>query len=291
MIIKSLRHFVRSSSSSVNYVFDGMPKNEEQQWVIFQNIENGFDRDSIINEFNENAQLLHKNLKRSKTTRYHEILAFAHENTVDLTREKLQVIAHKYLSLRDPEHLSKAICVPHNEKHSHIHILLTSNAIGSSKSGDLMMTNQKYYDIRREMERWILIEYPELHYSTVYLSQEEIYNLLPEKYKAQRRMLELEKPEKSKNTAKEKVSETIQKILEKSQSLTDFIERINQTKEFKAYFRRGKLTGVIHENKKKYRFSNLGINLLKENFTVLSRMSELENIQPRAKNPQPSFDR
>jgi len=291
MIIKSLRHFVRSSSSSVNYVFDGMPQKEEQQWVVFQNIETGFDRDSIINEFNENAQLLHKNLVRRKTMRYHEILAFAHENSVDLTREKLQVITHKYLSLRDPEHLCKAICVPHNEKHSHIHILLTSNAIGSSKSGDMMMTNKKYYDIRREMERWILMEYPELHHSTVYLSQEEINCLLPEKYKTERRMMELQKPEKIKKTAKEKVSVAIQKILEKSHSLSDFIERINQSNEYKAYFRRGILTGVIHENKKKYRFSNLGINLLKENFTVLSRMSELESIETKEKNVQRSIDR
>jgi hypothetical protein len=258
-----------------------MPQKEEQQWVIFQNIDSGFDRDSIINEFNENAQLLHKNLKRKKTIRYHEILAFSHKNSSNLNREKLQAITNKYLQLRDPEKSAKAICVPHNESHSHIHLLLTSNAVGSSKSGDMMMTNKQYYDLRREMERWVLKEYPELHHSTVYLSQEEINSLLPEKYKTERRMMELEKPEKIKKTAKEKVSVAIQKILEKSHSLTDFIERINKVKDFQTYSRRGKLTGVIHENKKKYRFSNLGINLLEENFTVLSRMSELEQIKTK----------
>jgi len=291
MIIRSIRHSVPSAEYSVNYVFNGMPQNREEQWVIFQNIESGFDRNSIIHEFNDNAQLLHRNLKRKKTIRYHEILAFSHKNSSNLNREKLQAITNKYLQLRDPEKSAKAICVPHNESHSHIHLLLTSNAVGSSKSGDMMMTNKRYYDIRREMERWVLQEYPELHHSTVYLSKEEIHQLLPERYRAERRMMEIEKPAKNKNSAKEQVSEAVKIILEKSHSLTDFIERINKVKDFQTYSRRGKLTGVIHESKKKYRFSNLGINLLEENFTVLSRMSELENIQPKSMNAEPSIDR
>jgi MobA/VirD2-like, nuclease domain len=289
MIIKSLRHKVSSSEYSVNYVFDGMPQNQEEQWVIFQNIESGFDRNSITNEFNENAHLLHKNLKRKKTIRYHEILAFSHENSPDLNREKLQAITQKYLKLRDPKNIAKAICVPHNEKHSHIHILLTSNAIGSPKSSDMMMTNAQYYDIRREMERWVLREYTELHRSTVYLSKEEIDQLLPEKYRAERRLMEIEKPVKNKNSAKEQVSQMVKKILERSHSLSDFIEQINKTKEFQTYSRRGKLTGLVHENKKKFRFSTLGINLLEENFAVLSRMSELENS--KSKGSELSFER
>lgn len=280
MIIKSLRHKIRQSQYSVNYVFDGMPKEQAERWLVFQNIQNGFTRKSIIEEFNTNAHFLHDNLKRSKTIRYHEVLAFAHENSSDLNREKLQAITHQYLKLRDPKGSAMALAVPHHEKHSHIHILLTSNSLGSSKSGDMMMTNAQYYDIRREMERWVLKTYPELHRSTVYLSKEEIHELLPEQQRAERRLMELEKPKVKNGTAKERVSKTVKQILEKSSSLQDFIERMNKPKEFQTYSRKGKLTGIIHDNKKKYRFSNLGINLMEENFTVLSRMQELENLEP-----------
>ena len=64
MIIKSLRHKVPSAKYSVNYVFDGMPNETENQWVIFQNIAGGYDKKSIISEFNESAKLLPQNLNQ-----------------------------------------------------------------------------------------------------------------------------------------------------------------------------------------------------------------------------------
>lgn len=279
MIIKSLRHKQRNANYSVNYVFDGIPEDKNEQWIIFQNMTDGFSREEIINQFNENAQYLTKTLKRKKTFRYHEILAFAHDNAKDLNREKLQRITNKYLSLRDPNGLSQAICVPHLDKHFHVHILLTSNFIESSRSGDMMMNNQQYYELRREMERWILRELPELHLSTVYLSQEEIQKTLPSKYRAERRLLELNKS--SQKSAKSRLAEKISSLLSKSNTLEEFEQIINREPEFKTYYRRGKLTGIIHQNKKKYRFKNLGINLLRENFQVLKRMNELQQIKSR----------
>lgn len=291
MIIKSLRHKVRSSKYSVNYIFDGMPKERKDQWVIYQNISDGFTRESIIGELNENAEFLSATLKRKKTIRFHEILAFSHLNEKDLNREKLQRIAHKYLQLRDPDGSALAICLPHIEKHTHIHIILTSNSLGSSKSGDMRMSNARYYEIRRNMERWVLQTYPELHHSTVYLPKEEIHQLLPEKYQVQRRLLEVSKPKQSKGSTKAKISEVVKEVLEKSISLEDFAIRINNQKDFKTYSRRGKLTGILHEQKKKYRFSTLGINLLEENFNVLSRMSELETFKEKEKEISKSNER
>jgi hypothetical protein len=291
MIIKSLRHKVRSSKYSVNYIFDGLPKERKDQWVIYQNITDGFTRESIIQELNANAEYLSSTLQRKKTIRFHEILAFSHLNEKDLNREKLQRIAHKYLQLRDPDSASLAICVPHIEKHTHIHILLTSNAMGSTKSGDMRMSNARYYEIRRSMERWVLQTYPELHQSTVYLPKEEIHQLLPKKYQAQRRIAEVSAPKQSKGTAKAKVSVLVKEILEKSTSMEDFVKRINKQNGFHTYSRKGKLSGIIHEQKKKYRFSTLGINLLEENFNVLSRMSKLETIHEKKKEISQSRER
>jgi len=287
MIIKSLRHKQFLSNYSVNYVFDGMSNESENQWLIFQNISQGFERADIIQEFNDNAQYLTKTPNRKKVYRYHEVLAFAHENSRDLSRDKMQKITNAYLKLRDPKGLSKAICVPHieNNKHSHVHILLTSNYIDSKHSSDMRMSNERYYDIRRSMERWMLRETPELHRSLVYLENDEIERLLPEKYRSERRLMQLEKPAKNRNHTKEKVAKRIKELLAKSNTLEAFENLINAEPDLKTYQRSGQLTGVILNNKK-YRLKNLGIPLYRENFLVLKRMQELERINDRDRSDE-----
>lgn len=287
MIIKSIRHKQFLANYSVNYIFDGVSKEPENQWLIFQNISRGFDRHSIIQEFNTNAQYLTKTANRKKVYRYHEVLAFAHENSKDLSREKLQKIVHEYLQLRDPQSLSKTVCVPHLEKnkHFHVHVLMTSNHIESQRSSDMMMTNEQYYSIRREMERFVLREMPELHRSTVYLENEEIERLLPQKYRSERRLMQLEKPARNRNHTKEKVAERIKELLSKSNTLEAFETLINAEPDYKAYSRSGTLTGVIHNNKK-YRLKTLGIPLYRENFRVLKRMQELERINDRERSQE-----
>ncbi|QMU64814.1 MAG: relaxase/mobilization nuclease domain-containing protein [Flavobacteriaceae bacterium] len=229
MIIKSLRHTQFLSNYSVNYVFDGVSNEPEHRWLIFQNITSGYDRKSIIKEFNTNAQYLTKTANRKKVYRYHEVLAFAHDNSKDLSREKLQRICNEYLKLRDSQGLSKAVCVPHLDKgHYHIHILLTSNFLESSRSGDMRMSNERYYDIRRSMERWMLREFPELHRSTVYLEQEEIEQLLPERFMRERQLLQQrEKPQKNRNHTRDKVAERIKELLAQSNTLELFETHIN----------------------------------------------------------------
>jgi len=294
MIIKSLRHTQSLANYSVNYVFDGISTEQNNQWLIFQNISRGFDRDSIIQEFNNNASYLTKTAQRKKVYRYHEVLAFAHENSneKDLSREKLQRIANEYLKLRDPQGLSKAVCVPHLEKdkHYHIHILLTSNFLESSRSSDMRMDNERYYYIRREMERIILRTMPELHRSTVYLENEEIEQLLPQKYRSERRLIQLEKPARNRNHTKEKVAERIKELLVKSNTLEDFEILINAEPDLKTYSRSGTLTGVILNNKK-YRLKNLGIPLYQENFRTLKRMNEIQKLQERNNERERSPER
>ncbi|QMU65122.1 MAG: relaxase/mobilization nuclease domain-containing protein [Flavobacteriaceae bacterium] len=283
MIIKSLRHTQFLSNYSVNYVFDGVSDEPENRWIVFQNITTGFDRHSIIQEFNSNAQYLTKAKNRKRCYRYHEVLAFSYSNSnsQDLSREKLQRIANKYLKLRDPQGLSKALCVPHLDKgsHYHIHILLSSNFIESSRSGDMRMSNEHYYNLRRGIERWMLQEFPELHRSTVYLEEKEIEQLLPEKYRSERRLMQLEKSQKNRNYTKDKVAERIKGLLAKSNTLEQFETRINNEPEYATYSRNGQFTGVVHNNKK-YRLKNL-IPLYHENFLVLKRMQELERINNR----------
>jgi len=281
MIIKSLRHTQRNATYSVNYSFDGMSNDPENNWLIFRNISLGFDRQSIISEFNTNAEFLTKTVKRKKVFRYHEILSFSHEdsNSKILTREKLQKIANEYLNLRDPKGLSKVVCVPHIEegKHYHIHILLTSNYLESSRSSDMRMNNERYYEIRRSMERTILRTMPELHRSTVYLKEQEIEQLLPERYKRKRRLLQLNKKPQKRNHKKERLAEMVGKILQRSTTLEEFENLLNEQSEFKTFSRNGKLSSIIYSNQK-YRLKNLGLPLYQENFITLKRMNEIQRL-------------
>ncbi len=280
MIIKSIRHTQFLSNYSINYLFDGVSDEPEDQWLIFQNISQGFERNDIIQEFNDNASYLTRTPNRKKVYRYHAVLAFDYESSKYVTRAKQQRIAHEYLRLRDPKGLSKVVCVPHLEqgKHFHIHVLSTSNYLESQRSSDMMMNNEQYYSIRRGMEKFVLLEMPELHRSTVFLPEQEIEQLLPPKYRSERRLIQLEKSAKKHNHQKDKVSEIVHELLHQSNTLEEFSELLQKAPQIQPYYRNGKLTGVIHERKKKYRLKTLGLSLYHENFQVLKRMEELKRI-------------
>ena len=166
MIVKSLRHTSPSFDYIVEYLHEGMPKKSDQRWVLFHNLSRGIDKESIIQEFEDNSKYLKQRsgLSRKKTIKYHEILGFSKKSTPYLTPEKLKKLALEYIKLRDPESASIALCVPHIEesKHIHLHLLFSSNHVGSNKASDMRMSNSRYYEIRRSIERFMLRQYPDM---------------------------------------------------------------------------------------------------------------------------------
>ncbi len=289
MIIKSLRHTTPSFDYIVEYLNEGMPKDPNLNWALYHNLTRGIDKRSVIQEFEENAKYLRKrsNLGRKKTVKYHEILAFSKESTPYLTEDKLKKLALEYIRLRDPEGASIAFCVPHIErdKHIHLHLLFSSNHIGSEKASDMRMDNSTYYRIRKEMERFMLTHYPELFHSVVYLKEMEINELIPLKYQQQRTVKPLTKKDFGKQTKKQQVSDTIRTLLDKCTSTHSLVDGINKLEGYETYTRNGTLTGVISDGKK-YRFKTLGIQLLPENLKVLERMDELKQLENTQKSDQ-----
>lgn len=290
MIVKSLRHTSPSFDYIIEYLNEGMPKNPDLRWALFHNLSRGIDRQSIIQEFEENSKYLKQRsgLERKKTIKYHEILGFSKESTLYLTTEKLKQLALEYIRLRDPENASIALCVPHIEKdkHVHLHLLFSSNHIGSDRASDMRMDNSTFYRIRREIERYMLRHYPELHHSVVYLNDKEIEKLIPKEFQEQRSLKESKSTKDfGKQPKKKQIAETIQILLDKSTSMVSFSESINQKEGFKTYSRKGKLTGIIKDGKK-YRFTTLGIHLLPENLKVLERMDELKALEKNQQSKQ-----
>jgi len=268
-----------------------MDSEKNNRWVIFHNLQNGHERRDIINEFEANAEyLLSKQASRRKTYKYHEILAFSEDSSKHLTNEKLQEIARDYLKIRDPQQACKAMAVVHYEKkHTHLHLILSSNFIGSDKSSDMRMNHRSYFDIRRSTERTTLQKFPELVQSTVYLEPEEIKKIVPEKYHDQIRSKSKGNKSFGKQTKKQLISNQVQEILDKSSSLTDFQYRLENNKNIQPYFRRDKLQGVVVDGKK-YRLKTLGIEMLPEKLHVLSRLNELEKVS-KAKDRDHELDR
>jgi|FLOH01.1.fsa_nt_gi hypothetical protein len=290
MIVKSLRHTSPSFDYIVEYLNEGMPKNPDLRWALFHNLSRGIDRQSIIQEFEENSKYLkqREDLERKKTIKYHEILGFSKESTLYLTTEKLKHLALEYIRLRDPENASIALCVPHIEKdkHIHLHLLFSSNHIGSDRASDMRMDNATFYRIRREIERYMLRHYPELHHSVVYLNDKEIEKLIPLEYQEQRSLKKSQSTiDFGRQSKKKQLAETIQLLLDNSTSLVSFIDSVNQEVGIKTYSRKEKLTGIIKDGKK-YRFSTLGIQLLPENLKVLERMDELKELEQKQQSKQ-----
>ena len=280
MIVKSLRHSNFKFNIIVQYIFDGMDKKKrENRWVLLHNLQYGSTPTEISQEFEENAKFLrNKQTSRKKTFKYHEILSFSKESSEHLSNEKLQEIARDYLNIRDPEHSSKAFCTVHYEKdHVHLHFIISANHIASDRS-DMHMDNKRYFGLRREIERTTLCKFPELVHSTVYLEPEEIKRIVPEQYHHQIRSKTKSKKDFGKQNKKQKIADTVSKIMEASTSLDDFIKKLAQSPSMQPYYRKEKLNGVIVDNKK-YRLKTLGIELMPERLQVLSRLDELEKLQ------------
>jgi hypothetical protein len=281
MINKSIRHSSHKFGILVNYLFNGMDKkNRANRWIHLHNLQNGCTPIEITDEFEDNTLYLRKNkTSRKRIYKYHEILSFSKESSQNLSNEKLQQIARDYLKIRDPHHSAKAFCTVHYEKkHTHLHFIISSNHIGSDRSSDMRMDNKQYFEIRREIERETLQKFPELVHSTVYLENEEIKKLIPEKYHNQIREKTVTQKDFGKQTKKQKIANQVRDLLDKSSSLNNFIKKLEQSTNLQAYYRKEKLTGVIADDKK-YRLKTLGIELVPERLNVLSRLDELEKLQ------------
>ena len=74
------------------------------------------------------------------------------------------------------------------------------------------------------------------------------------------------------------MADTVQNVLNKSTSLSDFESKINNEEGFETYSRKGVLTGIVKDGRK-YRFKTLGIQLIQESLKVLQRLDELKNIE------------
>ncbi|WP_299676305.1 relaxase/mobilization nuclease domain-containing protein [uncultured Dokdonia sp.] len=122
-------------------------------------------QEQIVHAFEENEK--YRLTKRKNSVRvYMEILSFHKDNAKDLTNEKLQKIARKYISLRS--NLSIAFATVHrNEKdHVHLHILLSGTEYKTGKSVRISRDDFKN-KVKVPAEQYVRRYFPELEKSAI----------------------------------------------------------------------------------------------------------------------------
>jgi len=120
----------------------------------------------IIQAFEQNET--YRLTKRKNSVKvYMEILSFHKDNAKDLSNEKLQKIARKYISLRS--NLSVALATVHrNEKdHVHLHILLSGTEYKTGRS--VRISRDDFENkVKISAEKYVRQNFPELQRSAIH---------------------------------------------------------------------------------------------------------------------------
>ena len=237
--------------------------------------------EGITNAFSANDDFRKK--RKNGVAMYHEILSWHEDDTANLTMESLEDMAREYVRIRG----ENALCVaaPHFDRsHWHIHFLFSGTEYKSDKT--LRMDNKRFEDIRRGIEEYQLEKYPELTHSIVHTNKpkrERKNSIVSDKntrkeneYQAKRRS--------KKQLDKEHISKVVAQNLERSKKEKQFFAQLEKEENLRLYTYRGKITGIIF-NKRKYRFSTLGIDKVKleklrsVETEVELRLAELEKLR------------
>lgn len=259
MIIKAKSHRHANPRSLfdrlINYLIDDKGHSKEKTaWSFFHNL-SSYDSKGVVDEFVENAKL--KKQRKNSVLAHHYILSFHELDSDKVTPEIMQDLVKKFLELRNEKGIAFAR-VHDSQKHPHIHILISANQFGSSKS--TRMSRNDFLEVHRKLEEYQLEKYPEISHSLVKIRARK---------KNPRIISDKEKPlTETENKMKKRLGKTPTKKETLKVQLQSFMSRSNSTKEFydllekhgfNIYTQRDKIRGFLKDGKK-FRFSTLGIS-------------------------------
>ncbi len=284
MIVKSVSHKHNNFARLINYIYnDHGRSNPEITFDLCHNLRS-IDKEEIISEFKENAQL--KKKRKNGTSLYHDILSFSPKDRKHLTLDKLYDLSLKYIELRG----AAGICFakPHvHQDHLHVHFCFSGNQYQSEKA--LRMTMREFYQVREDLEKYQIKEYSELAHSLVYIKKSrnidihEAEPLLNQVHESST-LIEVKTPKSvnyvgDKNLRLAELTTQIQHIFDQSKGLEDFFQRLKD-RGFQPFERNGKLYGVLL-NERKISFEEIQIS--KTHIDTLKRFDEFTQLRIREK--------
>jgi hypothetical protein len=198
---------------------------------------------------------------------YHEILSLKAEDGVnqERRREAIRIIALEYLKHRAEKNIAFGGLHEDHEGHIHYHLMISANAIGSSKKTRL--SKAEFAQLKANTEAFVLTNYPELKQSLVMGRADDYRSTTSDK--------ETQVKKRGRQSKVEQISEAVGSILRLSATLEEFQKALARVG--LEYYIRSNTAGVIDQGDgTKYRFNRLG---LEEELLTLRERSERQARQ------------
>lgn len=242
------------------------PQEKGKQAVYHNLITNKNNLTQICNEFMRNSRYIKP--RSNGIILHHEVISLSSLDKELVTEQILNSIARKYLELRAPE--AKAYAVAQfNTNNPHIHLMISANKLDSAEKMEI--SNKQFFSIRREMDRYLEQNYPELKNSLVFNQQikqnKEISGTtMKVSWYEQEREKRLKRAGKEVTPSKKQlVRDTILTAFSVAMDSSQFINLLKE--QGLTLYKRGQSFGVENSEGMKLRLSTLGLEqILQQSF-------------------------
>ena len=275
MICKTLNRKSPSYFQLFSYLtkpLNHLTERERSQHIFKHNVY-GNTISQWCDQFTENEQF--RKLRRKDNTKLiHEIISWAKEDAPHIDSAFIKDFLHHYNKIRADRVMYVAV-LHQDEPHTHLHIGM--HALNFKTGFSITKKRGAYRSMLQELQAFHLNRYPDIKKSTVDFTSSKEKPYRDKEYQYKRRTgLQLKK---------DLLSQQLLNIYRQSTSLSDFLQHV-QSQDITPYYRRNKLTGVITQAGKKYRFRTLSItsemltNLDRQQKTLIDRQQKLNITSP-----------
>lgn len=245
MIVKILSRHSPTYAGLIRYILKEGKGGENKQPEPYLHNFRGHTEKEWVRELCIN-EAFRKRQRKGQVYFYHTILSFNGLDSNKITKDMLQDITKKFIELRGKD--AMYIAAQHRDReHTHIHLLVSGLSYRTGKA--FRMTKGEMRELKISLQSYQQEKYglehslPNHGADREYLSQKE--------YGA--------KSKKSTRYLKAELSQKVNEILLQSNSLQDFISRLQENSLF--HYERGNKAYGITVDDKNYRFSSLGVDI------------------------------
>lgn len=232
-----------------DYIKIGMEGEYSHPNAFCHNFYNGFDdREQIIKDFHENAENLQK--RKNGNNLYHEIISVKVNKKIQRHKhyEALYNITSDYIKMRADKCLVIGGIHDEHDHHIHMHLMISSNELGSRKR--LRLSKKEFSTVKKLTEEKALALHPELAQEVLINTQKKTKSISNKEDALKRRT--------KKPSIKDQFKDRLKGIFEQSADKADFFNNLDANKI--EIYTRGKTIGFLDiEHNRKHRLKTLGL--------------------------------
>lgn len=269
MIIKSMSRKQPSFEQLYDYI---VRDNDNDIRYNFTHNCFGQDREAILNEFLDNAELLAR--RKGGNYMYHEIVSVSRSKQLSEEQQKaiLRDIVQNYIRSRANDCLVFAGLHDEKDNQLHYHLIISANKVNEKKR--YRLSRKVFDEVKTHTELYTLERYPELEQAKL-ISQDKSERSVNKKEGELKRRTK-------KPSQKDYMRSTLADIFSMAQTSQEYIDLLKAAK-IESYVR-GKTIGFyIQGEKRKYRLNTLGLGeeFDEMNYRFTETQQEHEKQQPQ----------